>query len=892
MLIARYPSWFVFTALLLLSMLVCVAGSGSAQQDDVATIRRSIQDLVLDDKYAEAERHARRWLELAERRGDQSIEVAEALEWLTRIYAGLRRYDDAENVWRRCLELRVKALGSKHALISKTIDLMTGIYIDQGRTKEAQVLWRDGLAAFQSRPAVPAIKGSPPSDATARHVPDSIARGHFGDAEKTLRDRNDLPGLAAFLIERGRHDEAVAIHRRLFDSAPTGERGINIAALYRQRGLLEHEQEFLRRAVAAQEQTLGPEHQDLIESLATLASSFEKQNRISEAYDARKRASAIVARTQNRQAFIVQALGAAQLRQPHLEFLRIASRLIRDRPERASAITSETFEAGQLATATVLNTTLSQMGARLSQGTGNLAKLARRRQDAEREWQRLDKLLVAAVAGGGLGKDVLRTQIVTVERELSAADDELRRNFPQYFNFSLPTPLKLSDAQQVLRTSEALVQFAIIGEQSYVWVVTKSSAKWAPIAQTPTEVQASVAALRCGLDYPGAWKLSRCAQVVGRNYTKADQAALKPLPFDLDLAYHLYRALFSPVEELIGGKHLLIVPSGALSSLPLHTLVTQKPRTSMPSDWAGYARAPWLAKTHNITILPSIASLRTFRALANQSAGSDPYIAFANPLFASGARAENAALQRRTCVDARPALQTGAIEASLDAPTAHYFRGELANVASVSGMASLFETTDEVCSVARTLGAPPRDVFLADKATERTIKALNKSGQLENYRIVHFATHGLLASETEILAGGPAEPALVLTPPPVASMEDDGLLTASEIAQLKLNAEWVVLSACNTAAGGKTDAEALSGLARSFFYAGARALLVSHWYVNSTATVLLVTGTFDEIRASPAIGRAEALRRAMLKLIVRENEPSAHPAYWAPFVLVGEGAPQ
>ena len=120
--------------------------------------------------------------------------------------------------------------------------------------------------------------------------------------------------------------------------------------------------------------------------------------------------------------------------------------------------------------------------------------------------------------------------------------------------------------------------------------------------------------------------------------------------------------------------------------------------------------------------------------------------------------------------------------------------------------------------------------------------------------------------------------------------EDDGLLTASEVAQLELDADWVVLSACNTAAGDKGDAEALSGLARAFFYAKARALLVSHWPVNSDAAVKLTTRAFAELSANPQIGRAEALRRSMAELITKGAPHEAHPAYWAPFVLVGEGA--
>ena len=149
-------------------------------------------------------------------------------------------------------------------------------------------------------------------------------------------------------------------------------------------------------------------------------------------------------------------------------------------------------------------------------------------------------------------------------------------------------------------------------------------------------------------------------------------------------------------------------------------------------------------------------------------------------------------------------------------------------------------------TVQRPLSREADTVWLSERATERNLKTMSRQHKLTNYKVVHFATHGLLAGESETILKARAEPALVLTPPPdgvtTAELEeDDGLLTASEVAQLELDADWVVLSACNTTAGEKGDAEALSGLARAFFYAKARALLVSHWYVNSDAAVKLTT---------------------------------------------------
>jgi CHAT domain-containing protein len=196
------------------------------------------------------------------------------------------------------------------------------------------------------------------------------------------------------------------------------------------------------------------------------------------------------------------------------------------------------------------------------------------------------------------------------------------------------------------------------------------------------------------------------------------------------------------------------------------------------------------------------------------------------------------------------------------------------------------ETADELCAVAEDVKAQTsRDILLGAKATEREIKRLSAAGELTKYRMVHFATHGVLAGELK----GTHEPGLILTPSAMATEEDDGYLSASEIAALKLDADLVILSACNTAAGAATSAEALSGLARAFIYAQARALLVSHWAVDSGATVKLITAAVGELARDPKVGRAEALRRSMLALINKGAPHEAHPAYWAPFVMVGEG---
>ena len=198
-------------------------------------------------------------------------------------------------------------------------------------------------------------------------------------------------------------------------------------------------------------------------------------------------------------------------------------------------------------------------------------------------------------------------------------------------------------------------------------------------------------------------------------------------------------------------------------------------------------------------------------------------------------------------------------------------------------MPPLPESAGELRALASSLGAGEGSLLLRERATESAVKA----GALAGARVVAFATHAGVAGELP----GLAEPALVLTPPVTATEEDDGLLTASEAAKLSLDADIVLLSACNTAApDGTPGARGLSGLAKAFIYAGSRSLLASHWSVETEASAALTTGMFAELAREPGQGRAEALRRSMLAVMASGARPYfSHPAAWAPFVVVGEG---
>lgn len=331
------------------------------------------------------------------------------------------------------------------------------------------------------------------------------------------------------------------------------------------------------------------------------------------------------------------------------------------------------------------------------------------------------------------------------------------------------------------------------------------------------------------------------------------------------------------------------MPSGALTTLPFQVLVTKAP------DSTSLASAQWLIREHAITVLPSVASLAALRRTGKPSTAPKPMIGFANPLLDGDqldAKEAQRARDRKGCATS-PNQRTAALRAVSRSASLVPQPAGLADLAHLRVQPPLPETTDEVCEVARSMGADIADMRIGARATETEVKRLSEEGELAKYRILHFATHGLLAGQLS----GTREPGLILTPPVTATPTDDGYLSGSEIASLKLDADWVILSACNTAggAGEGEAAEALSGLARVFFYAGARALLVSHWEVDSDAAVKLVTGAIGAIANDTSLGRAEALRRAMVAVMADTTRPANwvpawHPSVWSPFVVVGEGA--
>ncbi|MCK6453864.1 MAG: CHAT domain-containing protein, partial [Alphaproteobacteria bacterium] len=523
----------------------------------------------------------------------------------------------------------------------------------------------------------------------------------------------------------------------------------------------------------------------------------------------------------------------------------IAHQVFREAPpERRPELTAEAFEMAQWAHAGGVAGALQRMSARFASGSGTLAALVRERQDALARRQSLDRGLVDALSKPLAERDAAeeegtRVEIAALDQRLATLDQALARDFPAYLELASTRSLKLSRTKQLLAPDEALLIYLIRDDDAFVWAVRRERTLWRRLKGSRESLDRAVKALRARLN-------------------PAENREFLPMP--LEQAFELYQDLLSPVEgALAGARHLIVVPDGPVQSLPYNVLITGPPPAAGGDP--DYRAAAWLVRRHGVSVLPSVASLQALRLTAAAAGKREPFAGFGDPALGGGGAAP---VPRGS----GPAVT----------------RGFVSKTQILQQLEPLPESARELNELARHLRAPPGRVWTRDEATETKVK----STDLSRFRVLAFATHGLMAGEFLEFT----EPSLVLTPPAAGTPDDDGLLTASEVAQLKLDADWVILSACNTAAPDATPgAEGLSGLAKAFFYAGARSLLVSNWYVASDAAVKLTTGAVAALDREPGIGRAEALRRSMLALLDDQRTPRqmTHPMFWAPFVLVGEG---
>ena len=789
---------------------------------------------------------------------DDLLDIAES-------YDDQGRYEEAEVLYKRFLRIRASALGMTHPEVARCFNDLAMVYEEENRYEQAESLYKRALT-----------------------IRDQVLGANHSDVASSLNN------LAEFYRNQSRYEEAEPLYKRalaireqaLGPTHPNIAQSLNnLAALYDDQGRDDEAEPLYRRALTIWAQTLGTQHPNVATALGNLGRLYSDRGEYRKTVESIEQATAIwqqvLPNDQNASNLGGQAISNARHALQRLQHLSANLRYritatphpldvlyteVGHEPALHSFWLTESFAVGQLQQDASLRAPLAQTAERYAMGNGPLLALQANRSETWAAWQKADADLLKAVNASSnqylpATMRILRSHARALSRKLEDIDRRIDTEFATYANLTAPHALSISEIQGWLQPDEAMLSYVFgTGEgASYVWCIRKHSASVRRLPFWDAWIK-RIDALRTTLT---PWQNPGWA------------------PFPVVEAGRLFQDLMGPESVAWEGvKTLIIVPDGPIERVPFAVLVTEN-----TTETANDRKIPWLARRWATVTLPAVASLRTLRANPRSPNGRMPILVFGNPDFGSPVpptvlSEPSPVLLGTTHPTPPPAAPLANVKTIVIPSTATV---ALTNhpIADADQLRTLWNplpnTADTLRAMAYGLGAAFNDLNLADHDSMFQVRATH----WENYRTVVFANPVLVAGRFE----GIAEPAIVLTPPRHAVSGDDGLLRASQIARLTLDADWIVLPMCSTAE--TTEVSGLRGLAKAFFHAGARAVLVSHWPALSESSTKLLTNTLHAWQAAPQLGRAEALRRSMMDLLDSESQDPhhTHPMAWAPFVL-------
>lgn len=844
---------------------------------DLERAARPLLSLIGNERFAEAYELARKLESEFKKRpkGQDQPLYATTLKALAISQAQLGKTEEAIQTLLKEIELEERLYGKESRALAETLNNLGLTYLNSRQPQLAEPLFRRALSMHErlsdAQTAAETKISLASALATSKRFAEAESLYHqalaaFGDRDRNSRVATIYENLAQMAVDREDYSAASEYFAKAIDiyAAAGMETKPSYAGLLLSIGdALLRTNNFpqahttLELALTTSRATLGDDHPKTAEIIDKISSAYfmntlfnqtdsYKEN-LPRFLELRRQATSAALRSgrgnlsvdptkaeaeANRDVFLKHLTGLGQAK-----ILNAGDR---------TKLDEEAFQIAQLVNYSAAAVALRQMSARLSSQNERLGAIIRERQQKFEQKAALQASLSDAVArDDALRASALRKQQLDINSNLDRLSQVISRDFPSFADISEPRPLTVQQVQRLLKPDEALILFVPSTVFIHVFAVSQDSFQYSAIFNLAGEGQTvidakTIASFRKGLG------------------SKATDS------FDLRTSYRVYQKLFDTLDERIKSKlHYNFVPTGELTALPFHLLVTQEPASAVPEP-SDYRKAPWIIRDHAIAVLPSVGSLEALRAIPGPSRPRKALVGFANPRFSKQVERVRIAGTRK------PSYTEYWTGAGID-------RNVLGRM-----LPPLPDSEDELREVARRVGASKDDLYLGERASERNVKSLS----LKDYQIVYFATHGLVAGDVK----GIGEPSLALTLPDKPDATDDGLLTASEVSQLSFNADWVVLSACNTIAGDRPGAEALSGLARAFFYAGARALLVTHWEVESEAATRLTTVAFRKLTEDKSLSRAEAVRQSMLELLQdNSSDGNSNPSYWGPFAVIGEG---
>jgi CHAT domain-containing protein len=817
--------------------------------------------LEAQGKFAEAEPHYRQILRNWSLPMRQQYPLGYAITklYLTRNLKNQDRLMEAEIQARESLNV-TGGLDKESGLFGSTVGEFGEILLRQGRLQDAEKIMHAGLRIME----------------VANVSPDSYVMGEgrmrLGEVLTVEQEYN--VAMQQFDLARSGMQQNQYLYENFFARNPA-----LMLALVRT-GRLQEAAQRISTVHAQNRRLLGEKHFLTAEALAFRGMLYALQKNDQQALKDFSEALPILIETSSGETFSYDR--KLRLRIILESYLELLAKVQGSQFEKDTGIdaTAEAFKIADALSGSTVRGAISASMARAAVTSEELADLVRKEQDAQKQLKLMETALTANLAASREQQlpeviKELKTKIDILLRARQVLVNEINTRFPKYSELTNPKPVSISQLRKHLQPSEAFVSIYTADDHSYVWAIPhggRTAFSTVPLGRK--RLSQMVADLRKALD-PKPITLGDIPQ------------------FNTSLAYDVYRQLLEPVKNSWqSAKDLLIVAHGPLGQLPFALLPTAPVSLAEEQElFSQYRKVPWLIRKASVTRLPSASTFVNLRSVAAGDPTRKAFVGFGDPFFNPQQLAE---AQKETEEQAFViASQQGQLnvrgirvsdEGTLDS--------DKIVSCTLNKLNRLPDTSAEIKHIADALGANPNeDVFLGQQASEQQVKSMD----LSDRKVIAFATHALVPGDLD----GLDQPALALSAPSIAGNEEDGLLTVAEILRLKLNADWVVLSACNTGAAEGKGAEAISGLGRAFFYAGTRAILVSMWPVETTSARKLTTGLFRYQQEDQTLSRARALQKSSLALIdgpgLKDHASGkiaasyAHPFFWAPFIIVGEG---
>lgn len=533
-------------------------------------------------------------------------------------------------------------------------------------------------------------------------------------------------------------------------------------------------------------------------------------------------------------------------------FFQLGLNIVAEQPERQREMGARIFRAAQIVRQSITAQTVSGAAALLGEGDDEKARAVRAWRDANERFATLKALQVLQLRDPLSQEDQARAlaeAVAQAQAEVERLREARDRIAPEYQS-AISSPVSLEQLQSVLAEGEAMVQVLVGWPRSFLLIISRDEITYGALPVTDSQINVLVGVLRRGVE--------------------TDREGRVPT-YRADVAFQVFNLLFPGYRDaLMRHERLIFSTSGALQSLPLELLATSSPGTAWQTG--DYTQVPFLGAQRAVSYVPSPRNLVDIRARAGRSDATGAVASFAD--FRAG-------------VNPQKVLEVSSLPQTC-----------LRLAQAVDRVGELPGTAQEAQVIREIFGD---EAMLATGAAfnEDAVKQEARDGTLADYRVLHFATHGILWPTPDCFT----DPALTVTA--TTSEDSDGLLTASEIRLMNFDAQLVVLSACNTASGYLTTAsnsiygarqqvglsgaggESLSGLARAFFAAGARAVLATHWPVADRETTQLMERFFRLLK-DEELDFADALQQAQGEL--RGRRETSHPVFWGPFVLIGDAS--